>query len=185
MLLLLLFYLISSQAFAATIRGKVEFGDLPAQPLVIKTNTHQQTFVRADGSFNLRNVLPGIHEVSVVDGLRHFTKGIVEVDHTGQLVRMVEVLPPQQQNSPPIRRETSSLVLKPIQLIDYFEKRQQMSLSSLVANPMMLMMLFMLGIGMIMPKLMENMDPEELKQMQDQMAQAKKLTASKEGEDSD
>jgi len=176
-LLALLLLCIGKETLAATIRGKVDFGGLPATNLVVRCDASLQAFVRSDGTFVLRDVPPGLHEITVVDALRWFSKSLVELDASGKQVRVVEVLPPQQPNGPPIRRETKTLVLKPIGMVDYFEKRQQMTVSSLFANPMMLMMVVTLGLGMLMPKLMENMDPEELKQMQEQMAQQQKATA--------
>jgi hypothetical protein len=163
----------------AVVRGRVDFGGLPSTNLIVRLDSspEYQAFVKNDGSFVIRDVVSGLHELSVVDSLRWFTKAIIEVDENGKLTRIVEVLPPPQPNTGPIRRETKALTLKPVGLIDYFEKRQQMSVMSLFANPMMLMMLVTLGLGFIMPKLMENMDPEELKQMQEQMAQQQKVTA--------
>lgn len=167
----------SKSGLAATVRGKVDFGGLPSGNLIVRCDAAQQAFVRSDGTFVLRDVEPGLHEISVVDTLRWFSKAIVEVDAAGKVSRVIDVLPPQQPNGGPVRREAKSIVLKPAGMVDYFEKRQQMTIMSLFANPMMLMMVVTLGLGMVMPKLMENMDPEELKQMQQQMAQQQKATA--------
>lgn len=174
LVILLIVLLATGESLAATIRGRVDFGDLPPQPLLVRTNTNHHAFVRSDGSFYLRNIESGHHELMVVDSLRYFSKAIVQVSADGQTSRLVEVLPSQKQaGGPPVHRETSSLVLRPILLIDYFEKRQEMTVMSLIANPMMLMMIATLCLGLAMPKMMENMDPEELKKMQEQMAQSK------------
>ena len=168
---------VTSAAATSSFRGKVDFGGLPSTNLIVRCDALQQAFVRSDGTFVLRDVPPGLHEITVVDALRSFSKATVELDSNGKLGRIIESVPAQQPNQAPIRREIKTLLLKPLGLIDYFEKRQQMSASSLFANPMMLMMFFTLGLGVLMPKLMENMDPEELKQMQEQMAQQQKVTA--------
>lgn len=176
--LVALFVVLAVQyVLAATVRGRVDFGGLPSGNLAVRCDATQQAFVKSDGSFTLRDVAPGLHEITVVDALRWFTKALVEIDNSGKVMRVIDVLPPQQPNGAPVRREAKHLILKPIGMVDYFEKRQQMSVTSLFANPMMLMMVVTLGLGMLMPKMMENMDPEELKQMQEQMAQQQKATA--------
>jgi len=178
--LFLLLVLIQS-VFGGVIKGKVDFGELPASNLVVKSNSGHQAYVRRDGSFYIRDVPPGVHEIMVVDSLRWFSRALVEIDQDGKQGRIIDVMPPTQPNQGPIRSESKFLVMKPIGMIDYFEKRQQMSIMSLVANPMMLMMLFTLGLGMLMPKMMESLPPEELKQMQEKMAQQQKATADPTG----
>ena len=56
----------------------------------------------------------------------------------------------------------------------YFEQRPQVGLGYILRNPMMLMMLFSVGMMYLMPKMMENMDPEELKKMQEDQERMKK-----------
>ena len=51
----------------------------------------------------------------------------------------------------------------------YFERRQQMNVLSILQQPMFLMMLFTMGMVFLMPKMMDNMDPEEMKKMQAEM----------------
>ena len=55
------------------------------------------------------------------------------------------------------------LVAKPT----FFEKREGFQWSSMFANPMMIMMVVTVGIMFVMPKMMANMDPEALKEMQE------------------
>ena len=159
-------------AVAGVIKGKVDIGELSTANLIVRCDATQQAFVRKDGTFTIRDIGPGLHEVAVVDALRWYTKALVEIDEAGKQARVVEISPPQQQNQPPIKREVKNLVLKPIAMVDYFEKRQQMSVMSLFANPMMILMVVTLGLGLLMPKMMENLDPEELKQMQQQQKAA-------------
>lgn len=153
----------------AVVRGRVELGDLPPAALSVRLDTNQYALVRKDGSFVFRHVAPGVHEMSVVDPIRQFSRLIVVVDES-EVTKVVELAPNPTPNLPPSKRQLSSVVLRPVLLLDYFEKRQQMTLASVFANPMMLMMVFTLAMGLLMPKMMENIDPEELKQAQDQMA---------------
>ena len=74
----------------------------------------------------------------------------------------------------------------------YFEQRQQMSVMSIFQQPMMLMMLFTMGIMFCLPKMMDQMDPEEMKKMQEEMGSgdpsegwSKLMGGGKKGGDSD
>ncbi|KAL2926516.1 ER membrane protein complex subunit 7-like protein [Bienertia sinuspersici] len=67
------------------------------------------------------------------------------------------------------RRGLTELTLVPLREEYYYEKREPFSLLSLVKSPMGLMVGFMLIVVFVMPKLMENMDPEEMRQAQEQM----------------
>ncbi len=63
------------------------------------------------------------------------------------------------------------LVLLPHSRVDYFEKKQEISIIKMITgNPMMIMMAISFGAMMFMPKMMEGMDKEQLKQMQEQQA---------------
>ena len=57
----------------------------------------------------------------------------------------------------------------------YFEKRPQFSFLFIFKNPMILMMIFGVGMMYIMPKMMENMDEEQKEQMKKQMDMQKDM----------
>ena len=59
----------------------------------------------------------------------------------------------------------------------YLKPRPQVGLGYILKNPMVLMMLFSVGMMYIMPKMMENMDPEELKKMQEDQEKMKRQMA--------
>merc|ERR1711998_474216 len=61
-----------------------------------------------------------------------------------------------------IRQPLEPLVAKPT----FFEKREGFQWSAMLMNPMVLMMGFTLLIMVVFPKMMANMDPEQLKEMQ-------------------
>ncbi|GMQ03029.1 hypothetical protein CsSME_00048996 [Camellia sinensis var. sinensis] len=65
------------------------------------------------------------------------------------------------------RRGLTELVLEPLREEQYYEIREPFSIMSLVKSPMGLMMGFMLIMVFLMPKLVENMDPEEMKRAQE------------------
>ncbi|KAI4379886.1 hypothetical protein MLD38_006127 [Melastoma candidum] len=67
------------------------------------------------------------------------------------------------------RRSLSELVLEPLREEQYYEIREPFSIMSVVKSPMGLMVGFMLIVMFLMPKLVENMDPEEMRRAQEEM----------------
>ncbi|XP_070038704.1 ER membrane protein complex subunit 7 homolog isoform X2 [Nicotiana tomentosiformis] len=67
------------------------------------------------------------------------------------------------------RRSLIELVLEPLGDEQYYEIREPFSIMSLVKSPMGLMVGFMLVVMFLMPKLVENMDPEEIRKAQEEM----------------
>lgn len=67
------------------------------------------------------------------------------------------------------RRVLYELILEPLREEQYYEKREPFSIMSLMKSPMGLMMGFMLLVMFVMPKLMENIDPEEMRRAQEDM----------------
>ena len=61
------------------------------------------------------------------------------------------------------------LVLTPKGTYQYFEVKRGFSIFMLLKNPMVLMMLFTVGLMVVMPKMMEGLDPEEKARMKQQM----------------
>ncbi|KAK8913761.1 hypothetical protein KSP39_PZI024248 [Platanthera zijinensis] len=67
------------------------------------------------------------------------------------------------------RRALQELVLEPLREEQYYDKREPFSLMSIVKSPMGLMIGFMVLVVFLMPKLMDNIDPEEMKRAQEEM----------------
>ncbi|KAG1327105.1 putative ER membrane protein complex subunit 7 [Cocos nucifera] len=67
------------------------------------------------------------------------------------------------------RRVLQELVLEPSREEQYYEIREPFSLMSLLKSPMGLMVGFMVIVVFLVPKLMENMDPEEIRRAQEEM----------------
>lgn len=61
---------------------------------------------------------------------------------------------------------------------EFFEKRQGFQWSSIFMNPMMIMMAVTGVIMFVLPKMMANMDPEEMKKMQEMQATQSSLSFS-------
>ena len=117
--------------------------------------------VKPDGTFALLDVPPGSHLLETFALGYSFPPMTVEI-------RVDGTIRAAYAEDPTVRFE-SPLVLKPVSVATYFEHRQGLSLGSLAKNPMFLMVAFTVLMAWAMPKLMESMDPEELKEMQEKM----------------
>lgn len=67
------------------------------------------------------------------------------------------------------RRGLSELILEPLREEQYYEIREPFSIMSVVKSPMGLMIGFMVFVMFLMPKLVENMDTEEMRRAQEEM----------------
>ena len=122
-----------------------------------------KTLTRVDGSFALDNVPPGIYTLQVLSTRYHFGKYKVEVnDGRIRAVFYPYVGAERVSAKHPLRIEPQSGR-------GYFEARPVVGIGYFLKNPMMLMMLFSVGMMYLMPKMMPT-DPEELKKLQEEQA---------------
>ncbi|KAL6980220.1 hypothetical protein U1Q18_021863 [Sarracenia purpurea var. burkii] len=119
------------------------------------------TFLRPDGYFSFHNVPAGTHLVEVT-AIGYFFSP-VRVDVSARNPGKVQAALTET------RRVLTELVLEPLREEQYFEIREPFSIMSVVKSPMGLMMGFMLIVVFLMPKLVENMDPEEMRRAQEEM----------------
>jgi len=141
----------STTTTTTTLEGVLQFPD-PTIPFnvtdtkVVLNHGERTTYSKPDGSFTLKNVGPGVHVVDVYSPIYHF----------GQI--KIQLLPNEMNNNPkcleyayPGAPKKSvqckpRLVLKTMATYDYFEKRQGFSLFWILKNPMVIMMLFSVGM---------------------------------------
>ncbi|GAB2223134.1 hypothetical protein Droror1_Dr00017271 [Drosera rotundifolia] len=119
------------------------------------------TFLRPDGYFSFHNVPPGTHLIEVY-AIGYFFSP-VRVDVSARNPGKVQAALTET------RRGLSELILEPLREEQYYEVREPFSPMSVVKSPMGLMVGFMLIVVFLMPKLMENMDPEEMRRAQEEM----------------
>ncbi|KAG7024445.1 ER membrane protein complex subunit 7-like protein [Cucurbita argyrosperma subsp. argyrosperma] len=144
---------------------------------VILNGGQRVTFLRPDGYFSFYNVPAGTHLLEVaalgyffspVGFLYHpsgisFSTNLVRVDVSARNPGKVQAALTEN------RRALSELVLEPLRDEEYYESREPFSIMSVVKSPMGLMVGFMLIVVFLMPKLMENIDPEEMRRAQEEM----------------
>ena len=104
-------------------------------------------------------------------------------DHTIQAVEYAYPGAPKANTAYP-------LSISPHVKIDYFEQKQQINILKMITgNPMMIMMAVSFGAMFLMPKMMDGMDKDQLKEIQaqqgDPMANMKKMFGMVEQKDDD
>ncbi|KAM3711387.1 hypothetical protein ACB098_01G105100 [Castanea mollissima] len=168
---LLSFSLAISSGDGYTITGRVKIQSMGVKGFgaqakssnvkVILNGGQRATFLRHDGSFSFYNVPAGTHLIEV-DALGYFFSP-VRVDVSARFPGKIQAALTEN------RRGLGELILEPMRVEQYYEIREPFNVMSVVKSPMGLMMGFMLVVMFLMPKLMENMDPEEMRRAQEEM----------------
>ncbi|OAY53647.1 ER membrane protein complex subunit 7 homolog [Manihot esculenta] len=156
-----------------TINGRVKITGMDAKGFglpgklsnvkVILNGGQGITSLRPDGYFSFNNVPAGTHLIEVAAVGYFFSP--VRVDVSARFQGKIQAALTEN------RRGLSELVLEPLRDEQYYEIREPFSIMSVVKSPMGLMMGFMLVVMFVMPKLVENMDPEEIRRAQEEMRQ--------------
>lgn len=135
---------------------------LAAPTMSIILDGEPRVLTRHDGSFVLHDVEEGTHSLEVGTTGWTFPLYSLTVTPSGTVSATFHYRKRQREIKHPLK-------LEPFAKPSYFEPRKSISIASMFMNPMVLMMLVMGGMAYALPKLQENMDPEELKKMQADM----------------
>lgn len=120
----------------------------------------------SNGSFVFHSVRPGIHLLDVQDQIHMFSQVKIQLlPGAMDAPKCIEYVYP----GAPKRLIDYPLTLTAHAKYDYFEPVSGFSILSILKNPMMLMMIVSAGLMFIMPKMMENLEPEERERMKKQM----------------
>lgn len=170
-----------------TIKGRLQFPDKSPFNLTTPVTLNHQDFVtytRPDGTFSIYNVPPGIHLLDVQSTTHHFSQvkiqllqdsmtepKCLEYAFAGAQKQVMDcAASPNNKANDAAEAESSVFVtLTTVAVYDYFEKRSGFSFYSILKNPMILMMVFSVGVMYFMPQMMEGLDPEEKARMKKQM----------------
>ena len=110
------------------------------------------------GEFVIENLAAGTYLLEVQDLENVFPP--VRIDISAKESGRVRASNPDTSE-----RLAYPLVLRPLAPAQYFEVRVPYDWTAMLKNPMVMMMGFSLFLMVLMPKMMANMDPEELEQM--------------------
>lgn len=124
------------------------------------------TYSKRDGSFVIYDVGPGIHLLDIDSKSYHFPQVKIQllVDSMDAPKCLEYAFPGAQK-----RALKYPLIINPKGTYQYFENKKGFSIFSLLRNPMVMMMLFSVGLMVAMPYMMEGLDPEEKARMKEQM----------------
>lgn len=148
------------ERISATLEGRLST-ELPVDSVRVVLNGGAYSAIpRQDGSFKLHAVPPGTYLLEVMD-----TQSVwptVRLDVSASAPGKARALLTHSRQPLPFPLPLEPLVAKPT----FFEKREGFNWSSMLMNPMVLMMGVTVLIMVVFPKMMSNMDPEQLKEMQ-------------------
>lgn len=149
-----------SDSVATTVEGRL-MTELPLDDVrVVLSGGAYMAMPRQDGSFKLHHVAPGQYLLEVQD-----TQSVwptVRLDVSAAASGKARALLMHTRQPLPFPLPLEPLVAKPV----FFEKREGFNWSQMLMNPMVLMMGVTVLIMFVMPKMMQSMDPEQLKEMQ-------------------
>jgi hypothetical protein len=159
--------LAETQVSRQTLLGKINVGGGLSthglRLLLLLGNGEQLTeFVRLDGTFTFRDVQEGLHVLEVFHVGFMFPQIRLEISgaELDQNVRASYIGLGNQMLPYP-------LVIQPMGKVNYFEPRQKFSLRSFIFQPQIMMMLFMIGGLVLLPKMA--IDPEQMQELKKEM----------------
>merc|ERR1719502_2035279 len=148
-----------AERLIATLEGRLST-ELPVDSVRVVLNGGAYSAIpRQDGSFKLHAVPPGTYLLEVMDTQSVWPTVRLDVSATSGKPR---ALLTHSRQPLPFPLPLEPLVAKPT----FFEKREGFQWSAMLMNPMVLMMGVTVLIMVVFPKMMQNMDPEQLKEMQ-------------------
>lgn len=169
--ILLLITLVATEE-TMTIEGRLQYPDKTPFNITTRiTLNHDEytTYSRRDGQFSIYNVVPGIHVLDIHSPTHHFSQ--VKCQFKPDAEEGKPVFSCLEYVYPGAQKQVlgDKLDLTAWATYEYFEERRGFSIFSIFKNPMILMMLFTVGLMYFMPKMMEGLEPEERERMQKQM----------------
>eukprot|EP00898_Chlorokybus_atmophyticus_P003361 jgi/Chlat1/4025/Chrsp26S03997 len=137
----------------------------PSEVRLLLNGGQQVAYVKEDGSFTFLSIPPGTYLMEAV--AIGYIYPALRVDVSARVPGKVQVAYAEE----PQRILSYPIVLEHIKQISFFEKREEFNPASLLRQPAVIMMLLTLGAVFLIPKMMESIDPEEMKKVQQDMAQ--------------
>lgn len=160
-------------ANAGTIEGKLELPEstqknlAPLSTTLITLNDGEYSTysTSTNSSFSFHNIPPGVHLLNVHSTQAyHFSQIKIQILE-GEDPKCIEYYYAGATKSP----ISHPLTLYANAQYEYFQSRPSFALFSLFKNPMVLIMIFSVGMMVVMPQMMQNLDPEQKEQMKKQM----------------
>jgi hypothetical protein len=150
--------------------------DTRAIRVTLRTDAHGTLTakVRGDGTFAVRDAPAGRHVLDVHAVGLNFPPVAVRVvgaDEDDDDAREGDVEAHLAEDRA-VRVPTKPLRLTPVSTLEYFEPATRVTPASAMKNPMALLVLASVFLAFVAPKILEGIDPEELKRMQEELTGA-------------
>eukprot|EP00246_Nothoceros_aenigmaticus_P012926 TRINITY_DN4203_c0_g1_i1.p1 TRINITY_DN4203_c0_g1~~TRINITY_DN4203_c0_g1_i1.p1 ORF type:complete len:204 (-),score=19.74 TRINITY_DN4203_c0_g1_i1:281-892(-) len=147
--------------------GRVKLGgsdtiSRKANVKVLLNGGEKVTYIHSNGYFAILGVAPGTHLLEIVAPGYHFPP--VRVDVSERRHGQVHAVYTETRRILP-----DPLTLEAEKVEYYYEKRAPLSPVGLLKSPMGMLVGLMLVAVVLLPKLMDSIDPEEMKRVQEEM----------------
>ncbi|KAK9235499.1 hypothetical protein V1525DRAFT_427787 [Lipomyces kononenkoae] len=174
-ILVILVQTVSAHSLRGFLDSTVSNGRLltfsPSTEVVLRSaEAKYKTYVRADGtSFVFLNVTAGSYALSVNSAEHVFPTLRVDVATADVEVFLTH---PGNEWSFKGPRQPYPIELRPFGPAVYYQYREGFNVLKLFKNPMLMISLLTLGMVFVLPKIMDSMDPEQLKEIQQEQAKS-------------
>lgn len=162
---------------AVDIKGKIvdneamhiDLKSLSATRVVLDDGTYSG-WVTRNGNFHIPHVPPGTYILTVLSPQHWFDQLRIDVLPSSDLPEVRPYLPGTPLYSSTAQHITLPypLHLEPKRKLDFFVPQESFNALALLKSPMVIMMIITAGMALGVPYLMKNLDPETLKEINEQ-----------------
>ena len=154
----------TAERITSVVEGRLNTGTALHEVRLVLNDGQYVAVPRQDGTFVFHAVMPGSYLLEVHDV--HNLWPTVRLDVSAKKAGKVQAMLSHNKQLLPFPMPLEPLVVKPT----HFEVRPPFQWTGMLMNPMFIMMGVTLLLMVAMPKMMANMDPEQLKEMQEMQA---------------
>eukprot|EP00903_Cladosiphon_okamuranus_P021046 g19336.t1 len=135
---------------------------VPTTKVVLNGGQHTSLTAR-DGSFAFRDVTPGVYLLEVLSPNYHYSAIKIKIDDKTGIIAIEYKYP-----GAPRKEAIHPLLLTAHTKWNHFEKREGMKVGGMFKSPMTIILVLLMIMMVFLPKMMENLDPEQLEEIKGQ-----------------
>lgn len=163
-------WLVTVVCAAQTLKGTLE-GSVDDKTKLVLTDVDSlksvESYLKPDGSFTFPGLKEGVYSLEV-EAISHLFDSVYRVEVTDDELKINKVFHGHDFNKDLGPNMKHPLSIVPFKQAQYIFEREEFSVINMLKSPMMLMSLVSLVLVFVLPKLTASMDPETIKQMQEQ-----------------
>ncbi|KAG8850207.1 hypothetical protein FRB91_009276, partial [Serendipita sp. 411] len=173
-------------ATALDIRGEIiqneqftiELKSLLATRVILDDGSSLTSAVTRNGHFHIPHVQPGTYILQVLSPQHYFDPLRIDVLPSSDLPEIRPYIPGTPLDPPAMVTLPYPLRLTPKHHLSFFTPEESFNILGMLQSPMVLMMGITGLLVLAVPYLMKNMDPETLKEFQDQQQKMTKMQSN-------